>query len=109
MIAYTGSRILEDEKIVFVGTGLPIMAAIHAQLTHAPNLFIIFEAGPLAPFLDMGMPLSVGDTRACAQGPFPEGFGRRFRNDPAGIFGLRLHRRAQIDMHGNICSTMRRH
>ena len=48
MIAYTGSRVLEDETIVFVGTGLPIIAAMHAQLTHAPNLHMIFEAGSLA-------------------------------------------------------------
>ena len=38
MITYTGSRILEDNKTVFVGTGLPMIAAMHAQLTHAPGL-----------------------------------------------------------------------
>ena len=54
MIAYTGSRVLEDNTIVFVGTGLPIIASIHAQLTYAPGLGIIFEAGPLTPILEMG-------------------------------------------------------
>ncbi len=38
MIAYTGSRVLQDNTIVFVGTGLPIIASILAQLTHAPAL-----------------------------------------------------------------------
>ena len=60
MIAYTGSKVLQDNKIVFVGTGLPMIAAMHAQLTHAPGLGMIFEAGALSPLLDIGMPLSVG-------------------------------------------------
>ena len=47
MIAFTGSRVLTDNTTVFVGTGLPIIASIHAQLTHAPGLGMIFEAGPL--------------------------------------------------------------
>jgi len=51
MIAYTGSRVLEDSTIVFVGTGLPIIAAMHAQMTHAPSVNLIFEAGSLASIL----------------------------------------------------------
>ncbi|MDH3828886.1 MAG: glutaconate CoA-transferase, partial [Desulfobacterales bacterium] len=73
MITYTGSRILEDKKIVFVGTGLPMIAAMHAQLTHAPGLGMIFEAGALSPILDMGLPLSVGDTRACRKACYLKG------------------------------------
>src|SRR5512136_1498403 len=73
MIAFTGSRQLEDRKIVFVGTGLPIIAAMHAQLTHAPNLYMIYEAGSLAPILEIGMPLSVGDTRAGHKACFLKG------------------------------------
>ncbi|MCP3894848.1 MAG: glutaconate CoA-transferase, partial [Bacteroides sp.] len=64
MISYTGARMLEDETIVFVGTGLPIISAMFAQMTHAPYLNMIFEAGSLAAILEHGMPLSVGDTRA---------------------------------------------
>ena len=51
MISYTGSRVLQDNKIVFVGTGLPMIAAMHAQLTHAPGLGLIFEAGAYRRFL----------------------------------------------------------
>ena len=28
MIAFTGAKVLEDESIVFVGTGLPIISAM---------------------------------------------------------------------------------
>ncbi|GLI33387.1 CoA-transferase subunit beta [Desulforhabdus amnigena] len=106
MIAYTGSRVLEDEKIVFVGTGLPIIAAMHAQLTHAPNLYMIYEAGSLAPVLDMGMPLSVGDTRAARKAMFLKGLCSAFELTQRGFSDYAFIGGAQIDMYGNICSTM---
>jgi glutaconate CoA-transferase subunit B len=105
MIAYTGSRVLEDEKIVFVGTGLPIIASMHAQLTHAPNLGIIFEAGPLSPILEMGMPLSVGDTRACRKASFLKGLCGVFELTQRGYSDYAFIGGAQIDMYGNVCST----
>lgn len=105
MIAYTGSRVLEDEKIVFVGTGLPIIASMHAQLTHAPNLGIIFEAGPLSPILEMGMPLSVGDTRACRKACYLKGLSAVFELTQRGYADYAFIGGAQIDMYGNVCST----
>jgi len=105
MIAYTGSRVLEDEKIVFVGAGLPIIASMHAQLTHAPNLGIIFEAGPLTPILEMGMPLSVGDTRACRKACFLKGLSAVFELTQRGYSDYAFIGGAQIDPYGNVCST----
>ena len=43
------ARLLENGSTVGVGTGAPCAAAMLAQRTHAPNLFIVFEAGGLAP------------------------------------------------------------
>ncbi len=106
MIAYTGSRVLEDEKIVFVGTGLPIIAAMHAQLTHAPNLYMIYEAGSLAPILEMGMPLSVGDTRAARKACFLKGLCSVFELTQRGYADYAFIGGAQVDMYGNICSTI---
>ncbi|HOK05842.1 MAG TPA: CoA-transferase [Syntrophales bacterium] len=105
MIAYTGSRVLEDEKIVFVGTGLPIIASMHAQLTHAPNLAMIFESGPLSPILEMGMPLSVGDTRACRKACYLKGLCAVFELTQRGYSDYAFIGGAQIDMYGNVCST----
>ncbi|MDD4588517.1 MAG: glutaconate CoA-transferase, partial [Heliobacteriaceae bacterium] len=106
MIAFTGSRVLEDEKIVFVGTGLPIIAAMHAQLTHAPNLFMIYEAGSMAPILDMGMPLSVGDTRAARRACYLKGLCAVFELTQRGCSDYAFIGGAQVDMYGNICSTI---
>ena len=105
MIAYTGSRVLEDNKIVFVGTGLPIIASMHAQLTHAPGLGLIFEAGALSPILDIGMPLSVGDTRACHKACYLKGLCAVFELTQRGHADYAFIGGAQIDKYGNVNST----
>lgn len=106
MIAFTGSRVLEDNTIVFVGTGLPIISALHAQLTHAPNLLMIFEAGSLAPILELGLPLSVGDTRAANRACFLKGMCAAFELTQRGIADYAFIGGAQIDKYGNVNSTM---
>jgi glutaconate CoA-transferase subunit B len=105
MIAYTGSRMLEDNKIVFVGTGLPMIASMHAQLTHAPGLSMIFEAGALSPILEIGMPLSVGDTRACRKACYLKGLCAVFELTQRGHADYAFIGGAQIDMYGNVNST----
>ncbi|MDY0391318.1 CoA-transferase subunit beta [Desulfobulbus oligotrophicus] len=105
MIAYTGSRVLEDNTVVFVGTGLPIIAAMHAQLTHAPNLNMIFEAGAFASILEQGMPMSVGDTRAFRKACFAKGLCAAFELTQRGYSDYAFIGGAQIDQFGNVCST----
>ena len=62
LMAVTAAKVLKDEKAVFVGTGLPMIAAMFAQRTHAPNLLLIFEAGSIGPHVKT-LPISVGDSR----------------------------------------------
>ena len=52
LLCCAASREVQDNEIVFAGTGLPMVAIMLAQRTHAPNLKLIFEAGTLD-----GMPL----------------------------------------------------
>jgi len=105
MIAYTGAKVLEDNRIVFVGTGLPIISAMYAQLTHAPGLHMIFEAGALSPILEIGMPLSVGDTRACHKACYLKGLCAAFELTQRGYADYAFIGGAQIDMYGNVNST----
>ena len=60
LMAVTAGKTLKDNKSVFVGTGLPMIAAMFAQRTHAPNLLLIFEAGSIGPQMKT-LPISVGD------------------------------------------------
>ena len=106
IISYTGSKVLEDGQTVFVGTGLPMIAAMHAQLTHAPNLMMIFEAGSVAPILDLGLPLSVGDTRTCIRACYLKGLCSAFELTQRGYVDRAFIGGAQIDMYGNINSTL---
>jgi len=49
LLACVAARLLEDNRAVFVGTGLPMISTMLAQRTHAPNILIIFEAGGIGP------------------------------------------------------------
>lgn len=104
MIAFTGSRVLEDETIVFVGVGLPLVATMFAQLTHAPNLNMIFEAGSLAAILEQGMPVSAGDSRAFYKALYAKGLCEVFELTQRGYSDYAFIDGDQIDMYGNINS-----
>ncbi len=44
LMAVTAAREIQDGEVVFAGTGLPMLGAMLAQHTHAPNCCIVFEA-----------------------------------------------------------------
>jgi len=60
LMVVVASRELRDREIVFVGIGIPQLAVVLAQRTHAPNLVLIYESGTIAA-KPMRMPLSIGD------------------------------------------------
>ncbi|MGA2158628.1 MAG: CoA-transferase [Dehalococcoidia bacterium] len=103
-IAFTGAGILEDGKSVFVGTGLPMIAGILAQKTHAPNLLIIFEAGGVGPILPE-LPISVGQSLTCHRGVAASSMHDVMSACQAGFIDYGFLGGAQIDMFGNINTT----
>lgn len=54
------SRMLQDGTVCFVGIGLPSTAANLARLTHAPDVVLIYESGPIGAKPTV-LPLSIGD------------------------------------------------
>ena len=103
MIA-AAARLLEDGAVVGVGTGAPCAAAMLAQKTHAPRLFIVFEAGGLAPQLP-SMPISVGDSRTVYSGLMATSMTDVFEACQRGMVDYAFLGGAQIDVHGNLNST----
>ncbi len=99
------SRLLEDEAVVGVGTGAPCAAAMLAQKMHAPNLFIVFEAGGLAPQLP-SMPISVGDSRTFHRGLMATSMSDVLETCQRGMVDYTFLGGAQIDMYGNLNSTV---
>ena len=105
LLAYIAAGLLEDNKSVFVGTGLPMIAAMLAQRTHAPNLLIIFEAGGIGPQVPV-LPISVGDSRtfyrACAASSMHDVMSA----GQAGYVDYGFLGAAQMDPYGNLNTTV---
>lgn len=105
MMLAVASRELKDNSVVIVGTGAPCAAAMLAQKIQSPNMSILFEAGGIAPQLPT-MPISVGDSRTFHKALLATSMDnimamlQRGEVDTAFIGG------AQIDMYGNINSTI---
>lgn len=98
------SRILENGATVGVGTGAPCAAAMLAQRTHAPDLFVVFEAGGCGPELP-AMPISVGDSRTCHRAVMATTMSDVFEMCQRGLVDYAFLGGAQIDAFGNLNST----
>lgn len=106
IIVVAGSKMLEDHKIVFVGTGLPMVASLLASLTHAPGLIPVFEAGAVGPPLKHGLPISVGDSKTGTGASFMKGLNAAFELTQRGFADYGFIGGAEVDMYGNLNSTM---
>jgi glutaconate CoA-transferase subunit B len=98
------SRLLEDGATVGVGTGAPCAAAMLAQRTHAPSLFIVFEAGGCGPELP-AMPISVGDSRTFHRAMMATSMTDIFEMCQRGLIDYAFLGGGQIDARGNLNST----
>lgn len=99
------ARNLENGATVVVGTGAPCAAAMLSQKTHSPNLTIMFEAGGVAPILP-SMPISVGDSRTFHKAILASSMPDIMETCQRGMVDYTFLGGAQIDMYGNINSTM---
>ncbi|GBC62458.1 glutaconate CoA-transferase [Desulfonema ishimotonii] len=106
MIVVAGARILEDKKVVFVGTGLPMIATVLAIRTHAPGIIPVFEAGAVGPTLESGLPFSVGDSRTSSGASYVRGLNAAFEMTQRGFCDYGFVGGAEIDPYGNLNSTM---
>lgn len=105
MMAVSAARVLLDGKSVFVGTGLPIIASMLAQKSHAPNLLIMFEAGGIGPRLPT-IPISVGDSRTFHEAVMAASMDYVMSNAQQGHLDYGFLGAAQIDSYGNLNTTV---
>ncbi|MCW4031985.1 MAG: 3-oxoacid CoA-transferase [Candidatus Bathyarchaeota archaeon] len=105
IMAYIAAKQIEDCKSVFVGTGLPMIATILAQRTHAPNILIVFEAGGIGPQIPV-LPISVGDSRTFYKGLAASSMHEAMSAAQSGYIDYGFLGAAQIDMYGNINTTV---
>ncbi len=105
LMAVCGSRQIKNGEVVFIGTGLPLIAAMLAKKTHASSAKIVYEAG----FIDSNakeIALSIADSRLgyCASAAIGliETLGLMLQG---GHVDLGFVGAAQIDQYGNINTT----
>jgi len=99
------ARELIDGSSCGVGTGGPCAAAMLAQKLYAPDLLILFEAGGIGPLLPE-MPISVGDSRTTHKAIKAGSMYDIMDACCRGMVDFTFLGGAQIDMYGNINSTM---
>lgn len=105
LLAYVAATLLDDNSSVFVGTGLPMIAAMLAQRTHAPNLLIIFEAGGIGPQVPV-LPISVGDSRTFHRAVSASSMHDVMSASQAGYIDYGFLGAAQIDAYGNLNTSV---
>ena len=105
LMVYVASHQLEDGRTAVIGTGMPLAAAMLAQKTTAPNLVILFEAGSAAPEL-IRLPVSVADSYTQTRALLHSSMDEIMESCQRGVVDYTFLGGAQIDMYGNINTTM---
>ena len=105
MLSCVAARLLEDNRSVFVGTGLPMIAAMLAQRTHAPHLLIVFEAGGMGPQVPV-LPISVGDSRTFYKAVAASSMHDVMSTAQAGYMDYGFLGASSMDCYGNINTTL---
>ncbi len=100
MLAYILSKQIEDHEVVYIGTGLPMVAAILAKKTHAPNITFVYESGGQDPE-HLEMPWSVGGPMTWRKSPIIMEMAYSFGQAATGLVDKGFLGFAQIDMYGN--------
>ena len=106
LMAIVAAREIEDRAIIYIGTGIPMLAASLAQHMHAPNIVPVFEAGGIAPQMPT-LPLSVGCSRTTYRAIRTCDMPEIFEMAQLGIAHYAFLGAAQIDQYGNLNSTVK--
>jgi glutaconate CoA-transferase subunit B len=105
LLCCVASRLLEDNRAVFVGTGLPMIATMLAQRTHAPHILLVFEAGGVGPRVPL-LPVSVGDSRTFYRAVIATSMHDVMSAAQAGYIDYGFLGAAALDVFGNINTTV---
>jgi glutaconate CoA-transferase subunit B len=106
MMTVSAARRLKNGAVCFVGIGLPSRAANLARLTHAKDIVLIYESGPIGAKPTV-LPLSIGDGELAETADTVVSTAEIFRywlqggRVDVGFLGA-----AQIDRFGNINTTV---
>jgi glutaconate CoA-transferase subunit B len=106
LLAILSARMLCDGQVVFAGIGIPLLAALLAQRTHAPGLTILFEGGVIGAMVEPGrLPPSTNDQRCTWRSNMVLGSTECLLLLQRGYVDVGFMGGAQIDQYGNLNSS----
>jgi glutaconate CoA-transferase subunit B len=98
------ARLFQDGTTAFIGTGIPMLAAMLAAKTTAPNLVPVFEFGGTGAILE-SLPRAVGEARTFHKALCASGICDIMETAQRGFIDYGFLGGAQIDCYGNLNST----
>ena len=98
------ARLFCDGTTAFIGTGIPMLAAMLATKTTAPHLVPVFEFGGVGALLEK-LPRAVGEARTFHKGLVASGICDAMETAQRGFIDYGFLGGAQIDAYGNLNST----
>ena len=99
------ARLFCDGTTAFVGTGIPMLAAMLAMKTIAPDLVPVFEFGGTGALLE-DLPRAVGEARTFHKALVASGICDTMETAQRGFIDYGFLGGAQIDTYGNLNSTV---
>lgn len=104
-LAYIIAQQIHDHSVVYIGTGIPMVAGILAKKTHAPNITLVYESGGQDP-IEGDMPWSVGCPFTWRKSPTVMEMSYSFAQCYNGYVDIGFLGFAQVDMYGNVNTHM---
>ena len=104
-LACTAARLMKGRTTVFIGTGIPMLAAALARALYAPDLVPVFEFGGVGSTLEK-LPLGVGEFNTFRRGVAALGICDVMEAAQRGVVRDGFLGGAQIDPYGNLNTTV---
>jgi len=104
LLICVSARLFEDGATCFIGTGIPMLAAMLASKTTAPNIVPIFEFGGTGAIMEE-LPTAVGGARTWHKGISALGICDTMETAQRGFIDYGFIGGAQIDPYGNLNSV----
>ena len=104
LMIVASAREIKDGDVIFAGVGRPVLSALLAKLTFAPNAVICTESGSIGPLPDRLM-LGIGDNAGVENAFCCTSLWRLFADQQKGYVDIGMVGGAQVDKYGNLNST----
>ena len=104
LMIVASAREIKDGDVIFAGVGRPVLSALLAKQTFAPNAVICTESGSIGPVPDRLM-LGIGDNAGVEHAFCCTSLWRLFADQQKGYVDIGMVGGAQVDRYGNLNST----